>query len=211
MQVTGSNRDKKRSTRLSIRIPNGQSLHRGTPSVGDEIQSVDLTIGGCEVVPFPAEVAEMVDLEAMFAAAGISLGNGDEIATTHNEGAIRYAIKLSQEAHNTICEWRERGLEVLLHTPLEGVTTRAIIGSRRPKTVVLQTEDGVAYVAVSVEHKVCFVEALPIGGEEQMVNLLAHINQDFNLGKARFILLGESSKGCYKTIKKYFRRVRCEK
>lgn len=211
MQVTGSNRDKIRSTRLSIRIPNGQSLHRDTLSVGEEIQNVDLTIEGAGVVPFPVELSEGLDFEAMFATAGITLSEGEDIAITHTEGAIGFALRLSAEVAEQTREWRERGLNVSFHTPLEGVVMRAIVGSRRPKTVVLRIENGTTYAAVSVEKRVKLVEALPMDGEEQVVNLLAHLNQDFDLGKARFILLGESSASYYKTIKKYFRRVRCEK
>lgn len=211
MQVTGSNRDKNRSTRLSIRIPNGQSLHRGTLSVGEEIKNIDLTIEGEGVVPFPAVLSDGLDFGAMFATAGIRLGEGEEVAVAHTEGTIGFALRLSAETAELIREWRKRGLEVSLHTPLEGVVVRAIVGSRRPKNVVLRIEGGTTYAAVSVEKSVKFAEALPVGSEEQVVNLLAHLNQDFDLGKARFILLGESSAQYYKTIKKYFRRVRCEK
>ena len=211
MQVTGSNRDKNRSTRLSIRIPNGQSLHRDTLSVGEEIKNIDLTIEGEGVVPFPAALSDGLDFGAMFATAGILLGEGEEVAVAHTEGTIGFALRLSAETAELIREWRERGLEVSLHTPLEGVVVRAIVDSRRPKNVVLRIEGGTTYAAVSVDKSVKFAEALPVGGEEQVVNLLAHLNQDFDLGKARFILLGESSAQYYKTIKKYFRRVRCEK
>lgn len=211
MQVTGSNRDKNRSTRLSIRIPNGQSLHRDTLSVGEEIQYIDLTIEGSDVVAFPAEFSEGLDFEAMFATAGLTLSEGCKIVIAHTEGSICYALRLSEEWARWVEELRTKGLEVSLHTPLEGVVMRAIVGSRRPKTVVLRIENGTTYAAVSVDRRVKFVEVLPVDGEEQIVNLLAHLNQDFDLGKARFILLGESSASYYKTIKKYFRRVRCEK
>ena len=196
---------------MSIRIPNGQSLHRDTLSVGAEVTDVDLSIEGCGVVPFPKECGEELDLRAMMEISGVALEEGDRIATAHTEGSVSFALRLSNESNEAIEMLREKGVNVTLHTPLEGVLTRAIIGTRRPKTAVLRIEDGVAYTAVSVEKRVKFVEALPIGSTEGVVNLLAHLNQDFDLGKARFILLGESSAQHYKTIKKYFRRVRCEK
>ena len=211
MQVTGSNRDKNRSTRLSIRIPNGQSLHRDTLSVDEEVKNIDLTIEGTGVLSFPAELSEGLVFESMFAIVGVILSEDEKIAMANTEGTIGFALRLSAEVTEQISEWRARGLEVSLHTPLEGVVVRAIVGSRRPKTAVLRIEEGVVYVAISVERKICFAEALPISGEEQVVNLLAHLNQDFELVKAHFVLLGESSEQYYKTIKKYFRRVRCEK
>ncbi len=211
MQVTGSNRDKNRSTRLSIRIPNGQSLHRDTLSVGAEVTDVEIAIEGCGVVPYPKSLFEEGDLRAMMEISGVAMEEGDQIVTIHTEGSVSFALRLSQESTEAIEALRKRGVNVALHTPLEGVLTRAIIGTRRPKTVVLRIEEGVAYTAVSVDKRVKFVEAMPVGSAEGVVNLLAHLNQDFNLSKARFILLGESSAQHYKTIKKYFRRVRCEK
>ena len=196
---------------MSIRIPNGQSLHRDTLSIGAEVTDVELSIEGCGVVPFPKELSEELDLGAMMEAAGVALDEGDQIVTTQTDGAVSFALRLSKESSEAIEALRERGLNVVFHTPLEGVLTRAIIGTRRPKTVVLRIEGGVAYTAVSVDKRAKLIEALPIGSEEGLVNLLAHLNQDFDLSRARFILLGESSAQYYKTIKKYFRRVRCEK
>ena len=107
-------------------------------------------------------------------------------------------------------EWSQRGLEVRFYTPLMSCATRAIVGTRRKKTVVLALLDGVVYAAYTYKRGLQYAEALPVEGEEELVNLLAHLNQDFDLHKARFILLGESSKRYYKTLRQYFRRVRVE-
>ncbi len=211
MQVTGSNRDKNRTARLSIRIPNGQSLHRDTLSIEDEVTAVELTIEGSDVVAFPKELSERIDMRAMFAAAGITIGEGCKVVIANTEGSIGYALSISEECAQWVEELRSKGLEVSLHTPLSKVVVRAIVGSRHPKTAVLLIAEGVTYAAVSHDKRVQFAEALPMDGEEQIVNLLAHLNQDYDLGKARFILLGESSAKYYKTIRKYFRRVSCEK
>lgn len=210
MQVTGSNSNKNTSSRLSIRIPSGQSLHRGQLSQEFEGGEIALTIEGCGVVPFPREVAERLDLEALMLAAGVALAPTDRIVTTSHGGSIEYAIRFSEESSEIVGEWQAKGYKVSYDTPLSGVCRRAIVGTRRPKTVVLRIEEGTCYVALSEEKRVCYLEALPIAGTEELINLLALLNRDYELRKARFVLLGKESATYRKTIRGYFRRVSCE-
>lgn len=180
---------------------------------GSEVTHALLTFEGASVVPYPHTLDTEVDLRSLMASAGIATTEDDHIVTAHNhdEGTVAYAIRLSRESAEVIEEWRERGVEITFDTPLSGVFRRAIVGSRRPKTVVLRIENGTAYIALSDEKRVKYAEALPIDGQEQLVNLVALLNRDFELRKARFILLGESSAQYYKTLRKYFRRVSKER
>lgn len=210
MQVTGSNNNRNNSTRLSIRIPSGQSLHRGTLSAELSGASVALSVEGWAVVPFPQECAQSVDFEALFHSAGIALAPTDRVVTTSYGGAVEYAIRLTEESAAVVDEWQERGCEVSYTTPLADVCRRAIVGTRRPKTVVLRIETGTCYAAYSEERRVRYLEALPVEGEEQFVNLLALLNRDYELRKARFVLLGKESAAYRKIARRYFRRVSCE-
>lgn len=186
-------------------------MHRDMLPEGSEVAQLTLTFEGACVVPYPQELTQEVDLRAFCASAGLSIAEDDKIVTTYTDGSVAYAIRLSGESAKIVEELQARGVEVTFDTPLAGVFRRAVIGSRRPKTVALRIEGATTYVAYSEEKRVRYVEALPTNGEEQLVNLVALLNRDFDLRKARFILLGEASARYYKTLRKYFRRVSREK
>lgn len=211
MQVTGSKNIKHNSSRLSIRIPNGQSLHCASGSIGDNITAIDLVIEGAVIVPYPSALGSEVDTKALLDAAGVAVNDdNDRVIVAEGEGAVSYALRLSAESAEIVEGWRQRGLEVTLHSPLMSCVARAIVGSRRPKTVVLTLLGGTAYVALSNNKKLQYAEALPMEGEAELVNLLALLNEEHDLRKARFVLLGDESAKYYKTLRKYFRRVRVE-
>ncbi len=210
MQVTGSNNNNRNSSRLSIRIPNGQSLHCASGSIGDNITAIDLVIEGAVIVPYPSALGSKVDTKALLDAAGVAVNNDNRVFVVEGEGAVSYALRLSAESAEIVEGWRQRGLEVTLHSPLMSCVARAIVGSRRPKTVVLTLLGGTAYVALSNNKKLQYAEALPVEGEAELVNLLALLNEEHDLRKARFVLLGDESAKYYKTLRKYFRRVRVE-
>ena len=211
MQVTGSKRDNSNVSRLSIRIPSGQSLHCESGSVGETITALDLWVEGAVVVPYPSVLAEQLDLEAMMTTSGVTFEQGDRLFTTNSQGEIDYALRLSAESAAVVEEWQREGKSVQLFSPLMSCVVRAIEGCRRKKLVVLTLLNGVAYVAYTNERQLQYAEALPIGSEQELVNLVALLNQDYDLRKARFILLGKESKAYYKTLRKYFSRVRVEK
>ena len=87
----------------------------------------------------------------------------------------------------------------------------AVVATRRKKNVVLLIEEGCCYAAYAEEHKLHFAEALPLAGEEQLINLLALLNKDYDLRKAQFTLCGSDGNGYYKLVKNYFRRVKVAK
>lgn len=209
MQVTGSKNIKHNSSRLSIRIPNGQSLHCASGSIGDNITAIDLVIEGAVIVPYPSALGSKVDTRTLLNAAGVAV-NDDRDVVAEGEGAVSYALRLSAESAEIVEGWRQRGLEVTLHSPLMSCVTRAIVGGRRPKIVVITILDGVIYIAYSNKKRLLYAEALPVEGEAELVNLLALLNEEHDLRKARFVLLGDESAKYYKTLRKYFRRVRVE-
>lgn len=210
MQVTGSNNNNRNSSRLSIRIPSGQSLHCEGCSVPENVTAIDLWVEGAVVAPYPTALSGEIDAKALLTTAGVAVGDTDKVFVAEGEGAVSYALRLSAESAEVVEEWMQRGLEVSLHSPLMSCVARAIVGSRRPKTVVLRLSDGVGYVALSNEKRLQYAEALPMEGEAELINLLALLNEDYDLRKARFILFGKESATYYKTLRKYFRRVRVE-
>lgn len=210
MQVTGSNNNNRNSSRLSIRIPNGQSLHCASGSIGDNITAIDLVIEGAVIVPYPSALGSEVDTKALLDAAGVAVNDDNRVFVVEGEGAVSYALRLSAESAEIVEGWRQRGLEVTLHSPLMSCVARAIVGGRRPKIVVITILDGVIYIAYSNKKRLLYAEALPVEGEAELVNLLALLNEEHDLRKARFVLLGDESAKYYKTLRKYFRRVRVE-
>ena len=211
MQVTGSKSDNSNVSRLSIRIPSGQSLHCESGSVSENTTAIDLWVEGAVVVPYPVALAEQLDLEAMMTTSGVALGEGDRLLASDPEGEVGYAIRLSAESAAVVEEWQREGKSVRLLSPLMSCVARAIEGCRRKKLVVLTLLNGVAYAAYTNERQLQYAEALPIAGEQELVNLVALLNQDYDLRRARFVLLGKESKAYYKTLRKYFSRVRVEK
>ena len=207
MQVTGSKDKKTTPSRLSIRIPSGQSLHCGCGNELSAGSAVELLFEGWEVVPYPKALSEELDLTALLSAAGIALQEDDRVVSIEGEGAINYALRLSAESAKAVDELQGRGVSISFATPLARCVTRAIVGTRRPKTVVLALLGGVAHIAYSDHKHLEYAEAIPLNGEEELINLLAHLNQDYELRKARFVLLGKESWAHYKTLRSYFRRV----
>ena len=169
--------------------------------------TTEVLFEGWEVVPYPKALSEELDFAALLSDAGIALQEGDRAVSIEGEGAVNYALRLSAESVVAVEELQTRGVSVTFATPLAQCVTRAVVGSRRPQTVILTLLGGVAHFAYSDHKHLEYAEAMPLAGEEELVNLLAHLNQDYELRKARFILLGKESWTQYKTLRKYFRRV----
>ena len=185
-------------------------MHCASGSIGDNITAIDLVIEGAVIVPYPSALGSEVDTKALLNAAGVAVNNDDRVIVAEGEGAVSYALRLSAESAEIVEGWRQRGLEVTLHSPLMSCVARAIVGGRRPKMVVITILDGIIYIAYSNKKRLLYAEALPVEGEAELVNLLALLNEEHDLRKARFILLGSESVNYYKTLRKYFRRVRVE-
>ncbi len=185
-------------------------MHCENSAVGSEVTTIDLWVEGAVVVPYPAALVEQLDLRSMMTSSGVAFDEGDRLFVSDNSGAINYALRLSAESAAVVDAWRQEGKSVRILSPLMSCVTRAVMGCRRKKMVVITILDGIAYVAYTHEKHLHYAEALPVDGEEELVNLLAHLNQDFDLRKARFTLLGESSERYYKILRQYFRRVRVE-
>ncbi len=166
---------------------------------------------GPVVVPYPAEAEGVLCMEEMVATHGVAVGEGRKVITTHPEGAVSYAIVVDREDAELIEQWRREGLEVSITTPLEGAAMAAIVARRRDKNVVLEPEGGCVAVAYAERHRLLYAECLPIGSDEEFVNLLALLNKDFDLLKAQFSLRGAEAKRYAKIVKRYFRRVECQK
>ena len=185
-------------------------MHCESGSVGETTTAIDLWVEGAVVVPFPSALAEQLDLEAMMTTSGVAFEQGDRLFICEAQGEINYALRLSAESAAVVEKWQSEGKSVRLLSPLMRCVERALEGCRRKKLVVLTLLNGVAYVGYTNERRLQYAEALPIAGEQELVNLVALLNQDFDLRKARFVLLGKESKAYYKTLRKYFSRVRCE-
>lgn len=186
-------------------------MHCGSPFEGVEQAShIDLWLEGAVVAPYPKALANEVEREAMMECAAVAIGEDERVIVAESDGAVDYALRLSTESVATIERWQREGKEVHLHSPLMSCVTRAIVGSKQPKTVVLTLLDGTAYVAYTCEKRLVYAEAMPIESEQELVNLLALLNEEHDLRKARFVLLGGESANYYKTFRKYFRRVRVE-
>lgn len=181
------------------------------PELPSLTERPEICVEGTRVATFPRELAERLDLREVCAAAGVDIAENERVVVSRGEASIACGIVLDEQSTQVVEAWQREGVEPEFYTPLEGVIARAIVGSRRPKTVVLRLKEGVAYVALSEEHRICYAETLLTNSDEQLVNLLALLNQDFDLLKARFILLGKESEPYRKTIRRYFRRVSCEK
>lgn len=212
MQVTGSKTHIPNSTRLSIRIPSGQSLHwedveQSAEAAGD----IEIVVEGPVVVAFPRERAEGLSREALLQESGIAMGEGWCAATIEGAGAVWYAARLAVESATTIERLRSKGHDVKLTTPLEKLVVAAVAASRHAKNIFLRQIDDALYVAFAESHRLRYAEVLPLGGESDLVNLLALLNKDFDLRKGDFTLVGEVCGKYYKTVRKYFRRVKCEK
>lgn len=108
-------------------------------------------------------------------------------------------------------KWREEGRTVSFTSPLAKCVSEAVAQTKRAKIVTLRLEEETAYVAMAEEHRLRYAEALPVRNEEELVGLLAQLNNDFQLSKALFLLSGESAKSYRKIVRKYFRRVEVTK
>lgn len=178
----------------------------------EDVTAIDLWVEGAVVVPYPTALSSEIDTKVLLATAGVAVDDTDKIFVTEveGEGAVSYTLRLSAESTKVVEEWQRKGIDVCFRSPLMSCVVRAIAGSRRPKTVVLSLLGDTAYVALSNEKRLQYAEAMPMGGEEELINLLALLNEDYDLRKARFILLGKESATYRKTLRQYFRRVRVE-
>ena len=197
---------------MSIRIPSGQSLHwedveLSVGATGD----IEIVVEGPVVVGFPRERAESLSLEELLQESGIAMGEGWSVATIEGAGAVWYAARLTAESASTIDRLQREGHNVRLTTPLDKLVVAAVAATRHTKNILLRQIDDAIYVAFAESHRLRYAEVLPLGGESDLVNLLALLNKDFDLRKGEFTLVGEECGKYYKTVRKYFRRVRCEK
>ncbi len=238
MQVTGSSNTNSTTSRLSIRIPSGQSLHSEVASwsrkadstvaphpkadtlatndnsmqiLPEGVATVEITLCGPVVATLPREMAESLEWDEILSSVGLSPSEDEVAVRLDCEGAVALIARLSQEDYSLMEEWRRGGVKVALRSPLEEVMLAAVVATRRKKNVVLLIEEGCCYAAYAEEHKLHFAEALPLAGEEQLINLLALLNKDYDLRKAQFTLCGSDGNGYYKLVKNYFRRVKVAK
>ncbi len=172
---------------------------------------IEIVVEGPVVVGFPREKAESLSLEELLQESGIAMGEGWSVATIEGAGAVWYAARLTAESASTIDRLQREGHNVRLTTPLDKLVVAAVAATRHTKNILLRQIDDAIYVAFAESHRLRYAEVLPLGGESDLVNLLALLNKDFDLRKGEFTLVGEECGKYYKTVRKYFRRVRCEK
>ena len=217
MQVTGSKSKSTTTSRLSIRIPSGQSLHREQPSLAEwnkaveGVEEVALTLEGPIVVAAPAEEIAAWDGAELLQLQGIALHEGDCISVCEGSEGVGYIARIPKEVAAAIESWQKEGKRVELHTPLREAVEVAVAARRRDKNVVLILEDGCCYAAYAERHRLLYAEVLPLANEAALVNLLALLNKDFELRRARFELRGEESRQYYKCVRSYFGRVKLVK
>lgn len=211
MQVTGSNNTPYTPSRLSIRITDGQSLHSEVGSLGEEVSAVDVELCGPVVATYPKSIESELNLREMLTLHGIFLADNDCVVTFGQSKSIGYVAKVSAELATLIKQWRANGVQVTLSSPLERSVRGAITATRRSKNVHLWIEGGVTYVAYAEEMQLRYAEVIPTEGQEALINLLALLNEDYNLKKAQFLLGGSEGKQYYKTLREYFRRVELSK
>lgn len=196
---------------MSIRITDGQSLLSEVGVIGNEVQSVTIELCGPMVAPYPKALTEELNLRDMLSLHGIRTEESDEIVTFGESRNIGYAAPVSKEQSKQVAEWRSQGVEVSFSSPLERCVSAVIAARRRSKNVHLTLDQGIAYVAYAEEMQLRYAEIVPIENEGELVNLLALLNEDYDLKKAQFTLSGSEGKRYYKTLKEYFRRVDLEK
>lgn len=163
------------------------------------------------VVTYPKALAEELDLRDILTTHGVRLSEGDEVVTFGEGRTIGYAARLTEEQSALVAEWQRQGTKVTFSSPLEGCVSRVIAARRRSKNVHLRVEEGLVYVAYAEEMQLAYAEVVPIDIEGELVNLLALLNEDYDLKRAQFTLSGSEGKRCYKTVREYFRRVDLER
>lgn len=180
-------------------------------SIGADIAEVNIELCGPVVTTYPKALEESLPKSEVLTLSGISLAKDDSIVSFGESKNIGYLARLSAENASIVEDWESQGVRVTFSSPLERCVGRAVAATRRSKNVHLAVEENVVYVAYAEDMQLRYAEAIPIEEESAVVNLLALLNQDFDLRKAQFVLSGEEGKKYYKTLKEYFRRVECEK
>lgn len=207
MQVTGSNNSTISTSRLSIRIPSGQSLHSEELDKVASAKRVELILCGPVVAAYPKELAEEIDFNAMLSTHGIPSSQESEIVHFGSGRSVGYAAVVDGSVAKLIASERAKGKEVVVTSPLEMCVGKAIVATRRSKNIFLHLEDTMCYVALAENMRLRYAEAIPTENAKELVALLALLNKDFDLKKAQFTLSGDEGKKYYKTIRSYFRRV----
>lgn len=216
MQVTGSNSNPTTTSRLSIRLTDGQSLHCEVwPKIGvdESIKGAKFIIELCGpvVTTYPKALEESLRPSEVLTRSGIALAADDRVFAFGESRNIGFLARLSAENAEVVDALEAGGAQVIFTSPLERCVRSAVAATRRSKNVHLEVEHNVVYVAYAEDMKLRYAEIVPLADEDAMVNLLALLNQDYDLRKAQFVLGGEEGKRYYKTLKEYFRRVECAK
>lgn len=207
MQVTGSNNTSLSTSRLSIRIAGGQSLHSEELDALAKAKRVELTLCGPVVATYPKELAEEIDFAAMLLTHGITPNEESAIIHFGDSRSVGYVALISKSLEKVILAERAAGKDITITTPLEACVKRAVVATKRAKNIYLHIEDDMAYVAYAENMRLHYAEVVPTAKESELINLLALLNKDFDLKKAQFTLTGKDGKRYYKCLKRYFRRV----
>lgn len=217
MQVTGSNSSPYvYNAKLSIRLrQDGQfcSLDEALAQNLAEGATVDVMVEGAVCMPFPRKEEGRIDLRALLVDAGMPVAEEDGVVVSSTDSPVAYALWIEKGAYEPLKEWAARcGLALNYCTPLSEIVARAVVGSRHDKCVALSRTESTLYLAYTDSRRLLYAEALPLGegGVEDVVYALAVLNGDFDLRRADIIIIGMGAKECYKTLRRYFRRCKCE-
>ena len=212
MQVTGSNnRPYVYNAKLSIRLRQDGQFCSLDEAEGQTIvpgATIEVVVDGAVCVPYPRREEGRIDLRALLSDAGVPVAEGDGVVTVSNDSPVAYALWIEAEQYGRLVGLAERsGAELRFTTPLSAVVSRAVVGSRHDKCVVLSRSNGTLYVAYTEGRRLLYAEALPLtdNADEDMLYVMAVLNGDFDLRRADIIIIGMGAKE-----RRYFRRCKCE-
>lgn len=187
-------------------------MHSGEQAPNSEAKEIEVVVEGPQVAIYPVALADKIDLRASLKAEGVAVGDGRVVVSSEvSDSPFGYAMTITPATAQVVEMWRREGRKVLFTTPLSECVNRAITNTKQAKTVAMRLESGTGYIAVAEEHRLLYAEAMPLASEEEIVGLLAQLNRDFELRRALFALSGADAPNYRKLVKRYFRRVECEK
>lgn len=217
MQVTGSNnRPYVYNAKLSIRLRQDGQFCSLDEAEGQQIESgatIEVVVDGAVCVPYPRREEGRIDLRALLSDAGVPVAEGDGVVRASNDSPVAYALWIEAKQYVRLAGLAEKsGAELRFTTPLSAVVSRAVVGSRHDKCVVLSRSNGTLYVAYTEGRRLLYAEALPLtdNANEDMLYVMAVLNGDFDLRRADIIIIGMGAKEHYKVLRHYFRRCKCE-
>ncbi len=214
MLVTGSRkRDSDTQKGLSIWLrQGGQSFYE--PLSAQSLQDatkIRVVVEGANCATFPKALTESVDVEGLLATVGVSVAECEDVIVCCNDGPVSYALTVFKEDVDAIRGVLPEGVEVAFTTPLAASVRRAVVGSRRSKTLALQFGREEVYVALSVDGALAFADVVMMDGEEELLRFMAVLNEDFDLRKADILVSGIEAKQRTKLLGRYFRHCKWEK